>query len=196
MEDKIFENKFFTLVKPFLSLIDKGALYKKPFGWLYVLIAVINLLAPLWVFYLAIKNHIFDAPAKFIFAFLFVWFFVVFAGWVSFQIWWNRKDKVQQTSLEDSDFPATPVISHLIQTFGEWLGIWTAIVGFGFAFFSTIFLGEEASYFANSLGLPIVQSGILSMILMPVYGFMIIVFSRFIAEQIRAIACIANNTKR
>jgi hypothetical protein len=30
---------------------------------------------------------------------------------------------------------------------------------------------------------------------MPVYGFLIIVFSRLIAEQIRAVVAIANNTK-
>lgn len=197
MENKIFENKFFTFINPGLSLIDRGELYKKPFQWLYIVIAVVNLLVPLFVLYAAIDFGIFKQEAKYIFAFLFIWLVIAIAGWVSFQIWWNRKDKITHTSQENSDFPATPVISHLIQTSGECFGAWIAIVGFGFAFFGTIFLGEQqASGFAYALKLPLVEGGILTMILMPVYGFLTIVFARFIAELIRALACIANNTKK
>jgi hypothetical protein len=183
------DSKFFTFINPFLSLIDKGALYKQPFKWLYVCLAIGNILIPFILFYNS--RMIFYMQPKYIVAFLFVWLFVAFAAWVGFQIWWNRKDKVLQTSSEHSDFPATPVISHLVQTIGEWFGVWIAIVGFGVALVTTVFLNEEAHF----LKLPFVQSGGLFIVLMPVLGFIIIVFSRFVAEQIRALASIANNTK-
>ena len=64
------ENKFFTFIKPYLNYIDNGHLYRKPFSWLYVLLAIINLIAPLYVFYMAVDNNIFESPAKFIISFL------------------------------------------------------------------------------------------------------------------------------
>jgi hypothetical protein len=190
------DNKFFTFIAPYLSFIDKGKLYSQPFNWLYAAIAVINLLFPLFVLYLAIDGDIFDAPAKFVFAFIFIWLIIAFAGWISFQLWWDRKDKVLQSVVDDSEFPATPVISHFIQTLGEWIGTWVAIVGFGFALVTTIFLGSDADSLGRSLDLPFVSAGIASIFLMPIYGFLIIVFSRFIAEQIRAVVAIVNNTKK
>ncbi|MDR1808904.1 MAG: hypothetical protein LBR34_00680, partial [Prevotella sp.] len=190
------DNKFFTFIAPYLSYIDRGKLFSSPFHWLYALIAVINLLFPLLVLYFAIDEEIFDAPAKVIFAFIFIWLVIAFAGWVSFQMWWDRKGKVLQTTAEDNDYPATPVLSHFIQTSGEWIGTWIAIVGFGFAFFATVFLGDSADYLARSLDLPFVSAGFLSMIVMPIYGFLIIVFSRLIAEQFRALVAIAKNTKK
>jgi hypothetical protein len=190
MDNNTSGDKFFTFINPFLSLIDKGALYKQPFKWLYACLAIVNILIPFVILYNG--RNIFNLPQIYIAAFLFVWLFVVFASWVGCQIWWNRKDKVLQTSSENSDFPATPVISHLLQTIGEWLGVWTAIVGFGFALVTTVFLKEEAHFF----NLPFVKSGGLFIFLMPVLGFIVIVFSRFIAEQIRALASIANNTKK
>jgi hypothetical protein len=40
------------------------------------------------------------------------------------------------------------------------------------------------------------EVGFLSIILMPIYGFLIIVATRFLAEQFRALVSIANNTKK
>ncbi|MDR0714856.1 MAG: hypothetical protein LBF89_11460 [Bacteroidales bacterium] len=186
--------KFFTFIKPFLSYIDDGKLYRKPFGWLYAALAVINLLLPFYMLYEAIDGGVFDAGAKYVFAFLLIWLVIVAACWAGFQIWWDRREKVQLTSREGSEFPATPVISHFIQTLGEWLGVWIAIVGFGFSLISWIFLGEEAAYLASMADLPFSGTGITSMIVAPITGFLIIVISRFIAEGCRALASIANNT--
>ncbi len=64
------DNKFFTFIKPYLSFIDNGHLFRKPFSWLYAVLAIGNLLIPFYVLYQAIRNHIFDyADGKFIFAF-------------------------------------------------------------------------------------------------------------------------------
>jgi len=190
------DSKFLTFIKPYLSFIDNGHLYRKPFSWLYTILGIINLLFPLYIFYMAVDNNIFDSPAKFIVVFLFVWFLIAFAGWISFQLWWDRKSKIIDTSYEGDEFVATPVFSHLIQTIGEWLGTWIGIVGFGFALLTTIFLGDEGYYLSRYIGIPFMGRGWLSIVLMPIFGFLIIVTTRFIAEQFRALASIANNTRK
>jgi len=190
------ENKFFTFIKPYLSFIDNGHLYRKPFSWLYTLLAVVNLILPIYIFYQAADNNIFDTGAKFIIVFLLVWIIITFVSWVSFQLWWDRKSKVISTSSEGDDFVATPVFSHLIQTIGEWLGTWIGIVGFSVALLATIILGDEAYYLSNQIGIPFLKTGFLFVILMPIYGFLIIVATRFLAEQFRALSSIANNTRK
>jgi hypothetical protein len=190
------DNKFFTFIKPYLSFIDNGDLYRKPFSWLYALLAIINLIVPIYVFYQAVDNHIFDASAKFVIVFLLVWVIIAFAGWLSFQLWWDRKSKVISTSNVGDEFVATPVLSHLIQTIGEWLGTWIGIVGFSVALLTTLILGDEGYYLSRQLGLGFMKTGFLFIILMPVYGFLIIVATRFLAEQFRALSSIANNTRK
>ncbi|MDR0832764.1 MAG: hypothetical protein LBN93_01005 [Candidatus Symbiothrix sp.] len=189
------KSKFFTFITPYLSFIDNGSLYRKPFSWLYEVIAVLNLLLPFYVLYKAIDTGIFDSPAKFIIAFLLIWVVIAFVSWISFQIWWDRKDKVLESSRERSEFVATPVFSHFIQTAGEWIGTWVGVVGFSVALLITIFLGDEA-YLLGGLGIPFLNGGLMAIITMPIFGFLIIVISRFFAEQIRALTSIANNTKR
>ena len=190
------DHKFFTFIKPYLSYIDKGHLYRKPFSWLYTVLAIINLILPLYVFYMAIDNRIFDSPAKFIIVFLLVWIIIAFASWVSFQLWWDRKSKIIDTSVEGDEFVATPVFSHLIQTIGEWLGTWIGIVGFGITLLTTVILGHDGYYLSRQIGLDFFGTGWFFIILMPIYGFLIIVATRFLAEQFRAIASIANNTRK
>lgn len=187
---------FFNFAKPYLEYIDKGKIYRDPFNWLYMLLGALNLVFPLYVFYLAIDNNIFDAGAKFVITFLLIWVVLAFAGWISFQIWWDRKDNVSTISSDRDEFKATPVFSHFIQTFGEWMGTWIAIVGFGTALLATIFLGDEARMFTRATGLDFLGTGFLSIFLMPVYGFLVLVGSRFLAELFRAIAAIANNTRK
>lgn len=190
------DNKFFTFIKPYLSFIDKGDFFRKPFSWLYIAFAVLNLILPFYILYTAIDNNIFDTPAKFIIVFILVWIVIAFASWVCFQLWWDRKNKVTETSVENSEFVATPVFAHFIQTFGEWIGTWIGIVGFFVALLATIILGSDAVYLTAAIGVPFIQLGIASIILMPIYGFLIVVGSRFLAEMCRALASIANNTKK
>ena len=190
------DNKFFTFIRPYLDFIDSGKLFRKPFGWLYTLLALVNLFIPFLVLYQAIDNRIFRAPAKYIFVFIIVWLVIAFVCWIGFQLWWDRKDKVNLTSSEDDDFIATPVFSHFLQTMGEWLGTFVGGVGFIFTLLATIFLGRDAYMLSRQIGLGHMDVGIIAIILMPIYGFLIIVVTRFLAEQFRALASIANNTKK
>jgi len=192
------ENKFLTFIRPYLSFIDNGHFFRKPFSWLYTLLAIVNLLIPIYVFYQASHNGIFDYNTAYIIVFLLLWVIVVFAGWVGFQLWWDRKSKIDMSSTAGDEFIATPALSHFIQTLGEWIGTWIGLVGFGFALLTTIILGNDEYYLSESIGIPYLNtnSGWMAILTMPIVGFLIIVFSRFLAEQIRALSAIANNTKK
>src|SRR5690625_1105328 len=89
--NEIMNSIFFNFINPYLSFIDSGKIYRQPFSLLYAVLAALNILFPLYVFYLAVDNSIFDAGAKFIIVFLLSWLIIAFAGWVGFQIWWDRK---------------------------------------------------------------------------------------------------------
>ena len=191
------KNKFFTFITPYLNFIDRGDIFRKPFSWLYVLYAIINLLVPFITLFWAIEKNIFEyGDSKVLMIFFFNWIVIVFASWVSFQLWWDRRIKVTQTTIEGDEFLATPVFSHFVQTLGEWIGTWVGIVGTAISLSFTIFMGDIGSYYMQDLGIPFFEAGITSIILMPIYGFLIIVFGRFLAETFRALSSIANNTKK
>ncbi len=191
------KNKFFTFITPYLNFIDRGDIFRKPFSWLYVLYAIINLLVPFITLFWAIEKNIFEyGDSKVLMTFFFIWIVIAFASWVSFQLWWDRRIKVTQTTIEGDEFLATPVFSHFVQTLGEWIGTWVGIVGTAISLSFTIFMGDIGSYYMQDLGIPFFEAGITSIILMPIYGFLIIVFGRFLAETFRALSSIANNTKK
>jgi hypothetical protein len=190
------ESKFFSFIAPYLSFIDSGKLFHKPFRWVYSLIAFINLILPFYLLYQAVDNGMFRGPAKFVFVFLLFWVAVLFVCWIGFQIWWDRKDKIDVSSAAGDDFIATPVFAHFIQTFGEWLGTFIGVLGFISAILATLFLGSEGRILSELLGMGFFQSGVIAIIIMPIYGYMIIILTRFMAEQFRALAAIANNTTK
>ena len=191
------ENKFTDLIKPYLNSIDNGSFFRKPLKWLYMAMAVINLIFPIYILYQTISSGFFEyMSGKYIFFFILIWLIILAAGWLSFQLWWNRKDQVDTSTEKDDEFTATPAFAHLIQTTGEWVGSWIAVVGFFISLFLTLAFGSEASYLSEAMGVGFIGVGFLAVILMPVYGFVIIIFSRFLAEQFKALTTIANNTRK
>lgn len=189
------ENKFFNFFQPYFDFIDSGKFFRTPFKYLYMLLAVVNLLFPLYVLYEALDNKIFDAPGKILFAFFLLWLILLVAGWLSFQLWWNRKDKVEQVSAPADDFVAIPVYSHFIQTFGEYIGSWIACVGTIFGIITVLFEGSDSLRSLLSI-FPLGKGGVETIVESLVTGFVIIVGFRVVAELLRGIVSIANNTKR
>lgn len=188
-------NKLLYFFKPYFDYIDAGLLFKKPFYWLYAFFAGLNLLTPLLAIIGAINNNIFDLPGKFTFAFLFIWVFLAAANVLGFQLWWRRKDQVVNLSEEGSDFVATPVYAHLIQTSGEFLGSFLAILFLGIGLISSIILGGDAGRIDRFFPVSVpVDNAFILIILGPAIGFLIIISSRLASELIRALASIANNT--
>ncbi|MFD2520111.1 hypothetical protein [Emticicia soli] len=187
----------FNFIRPYLNYIDSGNFFKKPFYWLYTITALIYLLIPVIVLFFGTKSNIFDMPFKYALAFILIWILMCISSWIVFQLWWDRKDKVLSAAQLNDDFVATPVFSHYIQTSGESAGTYLAILGTGATLITTIVLGSEVQQLNRQIiGFDFLTGGSFLLIFVwPLVGFSTIIFSRFLAEILRALVSIANNTK-
>ena len=182
-------NKLFTFLAPLLGYIDNGRFFREPFRWLYVIFAVLNLLFPIAILVKVIDTGFFKfAEGKAIFAFILIFIILCGGAWASYLLWMNRKNKLKEVIQEDNEFIAIPVVSHLTQTVGEWLGLYIGVVGTLCSLIIALLAANELQYVMP------VSTGIF--VLMPIYGFLIVVFARLLAELYRALAVIANNTKK
>lgn len=184
---------FLHFIDPYLAYIDTGKLFRHPMKFFYGLLAVVSLALPVVLFIGAARNGIFRAGFGGVVAFLLIWVIIAFACWLGFQLWWDRKDRLTDIVNSDDEFAATPVFSHFVQTMGEWLGTFVAIVGAGISLVGGVF--GNTSRVVYSLGLPdFLDGAIWGVLLMPLIGLLIIIVFRLIAEQLRALVSIANNT--
>lgn len=189
--------KFFTFLNPFLHFIDNGHFFRNPFKYLYMLIGLLFLAAPVYGLYQLIDHDLFDGQAKAVFLVLLVWVVIAFTCWLCFQVWWNRKDKIAMYSRAGDEFVATPVFSHFIQTVGETYGIAIGIIGFAAALAALVsdssdeMRGLSRQLFPYGRGI----TGLPALLAMPIAGFLTIVIFRFFAELIRSLSAIANNTR-
>lgn len=182
-------NNLFTFLNPLLEYIDNGRFFREPFRWLYILFAVLNLLFPVYILAQAVDMKFFKfADGKLIVAFIVIFIILCAGAWGSYLLWMNRKERLKEAISENNEFVAIPVVSHLTQTVGEWLGLYIGVIGTLCSLVILLFAAKDIGYL-----LP-VSSGMF--FLLPVYGFLIVVFARLIAELYRALAVIANNTKK
>ena len=188
--EKLTENPFFTFSKPYLDFIGKGTM----FYLIYIVMAVVNLLLPFIILFMIIDAGLFGFGAKFVFAIIFSWIVIVFACWIGFQLWWDRKSKINL--VKSDEFVVTPIVSDIVQTFGEWIGTLIAIIGAGVGLIAFIFLGNEMSDFFRYIpGIGFLGSGPAIILIGPVTGLFIIILFRFLAEQMRMLVALVNNTK-
>ncbi|MDR2481245.1 MAG: hypothetical protein LBD07_03010 [Spirochaetaceae bacterium] len=188
--DKMDKHLFFVFSKPYMDFIGKGGI----FSFIYFVMAGVNLILPFAIIYKTIDSGVFRyVGAKFIFAIILSWLVILFAGWIGFQIWWIRRAKVVETA--SSEFIATTIFSEILQTYGEWLGTLTGIIGAGVGIIALLFLGKEAGQLFAYTGLDFLNFGPMVILIGPVIGFFIIILFRFIAEQIRLFASLVNHTK-
>lgn len=179
---------FTGFARPYFALIDGGALFRKPFRILYMVLAALNLLAILGVLAVMFKGGM---------AGILIGLFGIFGLWVGFQLWWDRKDRINQYVSPGSEFVALPVFAHFFQTCGEWFGTLMAIVGTGASLVMAL-LGRSGGHGRSPLDLFTAMAGdapLVGLIASPLLGFLIIILTRAIAEQIRALVAVANNTK-
>ena len=185
------KNILLDLIKPYLNTIDNGQVFRQPMKWLYLLVAVINLLIPLkaldglvdiWSY--AVDS--FEVGLGFIVA----WIILAIGGFIGFQLWWHRSAQVSKLTEPDAEFVAIPVFAHLIKTVGEWIGTSIGVFGTLITFITMILMVD----FLEKL--PIAgKFGFLSFIMTFIIGFLVLLISRFVSEQLLAFAAIANNTK-
>jgi len=179
---------FFTFSRPYLNFIGKGTM----FSIVYYLMAVVSLVFPFYAIYWAVSNRIFtnwggDIIPQILIWFILTWFFIAFAGWIGFQLWWDRKSQV--SNVKNSEFVATPICADIIRTFGEWLGTILAIVGFGGGLFGLIIMNQYMHH--------VIPFGFGSLLIItgPITGFFIILIFRLMAEGIRIFVSIAHSLR-
>ena len=188
--EKMDNNPFFVFSKPYLDFIGKGKL----FCFIYLVLAIINLIIPFAIIYQTIDSGVFRyVGAKYIFAIILSWLVIAFASWIGFQIWWNRR--IKSNTVASNEYIATTSFSEMLQTFGEWLGTFTGIIGAGVGLIALIFLGDEANSLFRLIGLNFINFGAMAIIIGPIMGFFIIILFRFMAEQLRLFASLVNNTQ-
>ncbi len=191
------DDKLLSFLDPVWRYIDNGSFFREPFRWLYIAIAALNLLFPFVVIFLSVESGIFKyMPGGAIFAFVLVFILLLALGAMSFLLWMNRQKKLKEMSHETNEFVAIPMVSHFIQTLGEWMGFYIGILGCVASLLFMLFGGGDmmGRVIGDSL-LPL-GTGIVMVIVYPIMGFLIVVSARLLAELYRALASIANNTKR
>ncbi|WP_272961108.1 DUF4282 domain-containing protein [Barnesiella viscericola] len=97
---------------------------------------------------------------------------------------------------EDNEFVAIPMVSHFIQTVGEWLGFYIGLFGCVASLLFLLFGGSEMMNQLGGASLLPWGTGVVMIIMYPIIGFLIVVSGRLLAELYRAMASIANSAKR
>ena len=186
-------SKLLTLLNPVLTCIDNGHFFRKPVQWLYVAIGVLNFLLPFTLLFKAIDSGMLNVMSgKYIFFFILFIIILIALAWGSYLLWMNRKDKLKQVISEENEFIAIPIMAHFTQTLGEWLGLYIGIGGFIFSLIMAV-SNMEIDLFGTRLfpwGF-----GVSMCFLYPIYGFLIVISGRVLAELYRAFATIAYNIK-
>ena len=192
LDEKMSKNRIFTFSNPYLTYLGKGRF----FTLVYILLAVTNLIFPFVILFHVIDSGFFKhAESNQISAFILLWIVIVFTCWVGFLLWWNRRKKVK--NIGTPEFIAIPIFSHIIQTFGEWIGTLIGIIGAFGGLLMSIFLGNDATIF-EGFGrefMQFMQLGVLTVIVAPIIGLIITILFRILAELLHLFAAIANNTK-
>jgi len=139
---------------------------------------------------------------KAIIALIFFAIFSLLIGWISFQIFWDRASKMNESSEEDDEFTAIPVISRFIQTIGEAIGTYVTLLGSLTVLIALLFKVCFGTYGLDKLFIIDLEHisekltvGIPYIFLPVIAGFLTVVFFRVFAEAIKAIVVIANNTR-
>lgn len=188
------DNKFFNFALPYFNAIDRGSFFRSPFSWLYILLAFINLAYPFYLLYQGVNYGVFSHNV----AAFFAWLVLAFAGWICFQLFWNRRSMIHQSSYEGAEFVATPAFAHFFQTMGEWYGTFIGIVGCGISLIGTLSDGYLGiGYFGINDILPfgnLSRTSFIGIIMFPLVGFLIITITRFLSETFKSLSAIANNT--
>lgn len=189
--------KFSTFIEPLLNSIDSGVFFKKFFGLLYSFSGILAILSPLYLLYTIISYRIFSLNAKIIISVMIIWLIYTFVAWICFQIWWNRKKQLKNLYPYKSQVVVVPLFSHFIKTTGEVFGFSFGILGCMISLLAVLILGSSGNYLLSSIPIfNLFNTGLMSIILYPFFGFIIIVLFRVIGELIESISLIANNTSK
>jgi hypothetical protein len=117
---------------------------------------------------------------------------VILASFFVFRVYWSRAKDFLSSS-QGNDFFIIPAISHLIKTSGEVAFTICATSPIAFVFMQLDVLFRGGGY---GIGPDFGSVVIIGVIAIPLYGYLLMIASKFVAESLSAIAAIANNTAK
>ena len=181
-----------SLLTPFLNWSDNSRKFLKIFQILYYYVPAVGI--PVYGIVAIVRSFNYFA----IFTTIGLTLFIILASFFSFNILWSRAKELIVSS-EKNKFFIVPAISHYIKTQGE--------VIFAIFLSSTIFflflqldqfLGNYPYFFFEEIEATRFLSGapIFGIILLPLYGYFIMLVSKLISELFSAVVEIANNTSK
>ena len=189
------DNRFFSLLRPLLDYLDSGRVFRTFFRWIYILMAVLNLLLPIYLLVSSLHNKIYESAGMGLLVFILAWLLLAGIGWFGFMLWWNRHYKVDEGLDSGARFLVAPMLAHFVRTFGEWLGMLVAVTGFLGSVGLTIALQlESGAALAESFNGLFAYSPY-GIVAMPLLGLLILIIARLMAEAIAVLPAIANKSK-
>ena len=127
--------------------------------------------------------------------------FILLIGFVCALVLWNRSVELKNLNSDDDKFTAIPVVSHLVQTIGEYAATYIATMGFVTLVIAVAFktsfgkFGLEKLYVIDLEQLSSqYQLGIPYLLVPIVAAFFVLWITKIIAEGIKTFVAIANNT--
>lgn len=194
-------NKYFNLLNPVLDLIDNGKFFYKPLKYFYYLFGFIYLVSPILVYFKFDKEGVFYGYGGYSYyggevfkpEALFVFLVLSIAFEAGALVLINRAKKVDEQFVKTSEYLAVPVLSHIIKTFGEFVGIFIT-----FLLTLSGILAVFSDHIFNTykeMGMRNIYPGVYGLILGIIVGYLIILITRMISEQLKALAEIAQNSK-
>lgn len=163
-----------------IDYVDSGKFFRHPVKILYYLLSIVTLILPIATLINLIDIWDWISAEYIIMHFIYI-FIGLFIAICSFYLWVKRAKALNFDITDNSRFIAIPLLANILQTIGEWAFITIGIGGFLIALISMFFE-------INNI------IGIGAVIAMPISGYLTCLFMRYLAETIKAIANIANNT--
>lgn len=185
--------KFTSALNPVLKYIDSGKFFRQPFQWLYWLLAIASLAVP-YVYYKMTYEMTYEYDFSDYYGFTghgnvpaAVLMTIVGAAAAVFSAiyWIKRAQKLKDDNEEGQKFIAIPLLCSLIidaSILVIALTVIFAILSMLFAFFCTF----ESRY---------IERFLINLVACPVGGYLCALLVRALAENLLALAAIANNTK-
>lgn len=188
-----YDNDIFqAALSPLMRSFDNGRFFLSTAKTLIDIVVTTFLLSQPFQAYLLMENHSLAGSTKeektieLISAI--IW--VIIAAF-SFGYWMKRNKKLDRLFGSSDEFVVLPMSTYILQWIGEWLGI-VLIIGGIFAVVVSSLGVETSSFTLNVITYYGWMGGIIAILL----SVIVIFVFRLIAEKLRALVAIANNTKR
>jgi hypothetical protein len=129
--------------------------------------------------------------------------FILIIGLINALVLWSRSVDLKQLNTENDKFTAIPVLSHFIQTMGEYISTYIATMGFATVLIAVAFKTCFGVFGLNELYTIDLEQlsrnyemGIPYLLVPIIAAFFMLWTSKIIAEAIKTLVAIANNTQK